>query len=236
MIPVHPSHRYRRRYYRRVATAMAVAASIHVAAFVLAPSYLPRPITVAPSPLRLVRLAAWAGSGSTTASAPEVPAGGVATAGPDAADRTPETVSASRVVTEPATAAVAPRAAPGVGPAASNPGSIPSVAGAVEGEDAAPPVFYRYDTAPRVIRRVEPDYPLEARARAEEGTVVVNANIDERGRVERAWVVAKSAPEALVSAVIDAVYQFEFIPGKERGVPVPCTVAIPFSFTLKRIP
>lgn len=226
MIPVHPSYLYRRRYYRRVATSMGVAAMLHAVAFVLAPAYVPRPLAIAPSPLRLLRLAA--SKGAEAVSGVVSPVEATATLRPDATRRLPETISATRVVTEPG----APQPEPG----RSNPGSIPSGGAAIESQDAAPPVFYRYDTAPRVIRRVDPEYPVEARLRAEEGTVVVNANIDERGHVQRAWVVAKNASEALVSAVIDAVYQYEFTPGEERGVPVRCTVAIPFTFSLKRIP
>ncbi|MGE5175679.1 MAG: energy transducer TonB [Hyphomicrobiales bacterium] len=223
MIPTHPSHRYRRRYYRRVATAMGVAATLHVAAFVLSPAYAPHPPAMRPTPLRLVRLASLA---SPALAAPAEAPAAVTPLGPRPIR--PDAPAAAPIVTE---------AAASVGVKSGGaPASIPSAAGAIEGEDAAPPVFYQYDKAPRVIRRVEPDYPPEARLRGEEGTVVVNANIDERGHVIRAWVVAKNASEALVNAVIDAVYQFEFTPGEERGIPVRCTVAIPFSFSLKRIP
>jgi protein TonB len=102
------------------------------------------------------------------------------------------------------------------------------------GERNAPPVYYDYDTAPRAVRTLEPDYPLAARNAGLEGTVVINLNLDEQGRILRAWVASSSAPDILVSAALDAVYQFEFSPGLSRGVPVRSTVAIPIRFTLKR--
>jgi TonB family protein len=102
------------------------------------------------------------------------------------------------------------------------------------GERNAPPVYYDYDTAPRAVRTLEPEYPLAARNAGLEGTVVINLNLDEQGRILRAWVASSSAPDILVSAALDAVYQFEFSPGLSRGVPVRSTVAIPLRFTLKR--
>jgi protein TonB len=85
------------------------------------------------------------------------------------------------------------------------------------------------------LKTIEPEYPLVARNAGLEGAVVINRNLDERGRILRAWVASASAPEVLIAAAIDAVYQFEFAPGLSRGVPVRSTVAIPFRFTLKRI-
>ncbi|HEX7076981.1 MAG TPA: energy transducer TonB [Candidatus Eisenbacteria bacterium] len=232
MIPVHPSYRYRRRYYRRVFAALALATAIHLTVFVVAPPMTPRAATMRPSPLRLIRLAASFRAGAP-AEAREAALAPATPAGPGGA---PETFAATRVVTEPAPAATRRVLVAGGDAAAGAGGSTLSGEGTIESEDAVPPVFYRYDTAPRVIRRVEPDYPAAARARGEEGTVVVNVNIDEKGRILRAWVAATSASEALVNAAIDAIYLFEFTPGEERGIPVRCTVAIPFSFTLMRTP
>jgi len=100
--------------------------------------------------------------------------------------------------------------------------------------DGEAEVFYAYDTPPRTKRRVTPAYPAEARAAGLEGTVVVNVNIDDHGRILRAWVAQSNAADVLVSAALDAVYQFEFEPGKSRDEPVRCTVAIPFQFHLKQ--
>ncbi|HYQ96093.1 MAG TPA: TonB family protein, partial [Candidatus Eisenbacteria bacterium] len=63
-------------------------------------------------------------------------------------------------------------------------------------------------------------------------SVVLNANVDERGRVIRVWVAQSTAPEILVEAAIDALYRFQFAPGSQQGIPVKCTVAVPFNFRL----
>ena len=95
-----------------------------------------------------------------------------------------------------------------------------------------PPVFYAFDTPPRATRRIVPEYPASAKAQMVQGTVILNVNIDEQGRIMRVWVVRSTAPEILVQAAIDAVYQFEFSPGSAHGNPVKCTVAVPFDFHL----
>jgi protein TonB len=83
-----------------------------------------------------------------------------------------------------------------------------------------------------VLRSVVPEYPAIAKLREAEGTVVLNANVDERGRVIRVWVAQATATEALIQAAVDAMYRFQFSPGSQQGVPVKCTVAVPFNFRL----
>jgi protein TonB len=83
-----------------------------------------------------------------------------------------------------------------------------------------------------VLSRVEPEYPVVARVQGSEGLVVLNANVDEHGRVMRVWVARSSAPEILVTSAIDAMYRFRFAPGSQQGIPVRCTVAVPFNFRL----
>jgi len=83
-----------------------------------------------------------------------------------------------------------------------------------------------------VIRSVVPEYPPSAKSHGAQGTVVLNANVDERGRGNRVRFVKASAPEILVQAATDALYRFEFAPGSEQGIPVKCTVAVPFNFRL----
>lgn len=230
----HPSYDARRRYYARVRWAMVVAVLVHGIAFAAAPEYTPRPAGSPPSPLRLITVAGEWRTGTTGVGT------GAASAPAEARTVTQEgaRIAESRVTTEPAEVAV-PFAAgsatdrAGTGLQSGAPAGGGFLGGSVE--DEAPPVFYNFDTAPRATRTVEPEYPAAARVRDQEGTVVVNVNIDERGRILRAWVAAKdaSASEYLVTAALDAAYQFEFTPGKQRGIPVKCTVAIPFRFKLR---
>ena len=213
----------RRNYYRRVRNAFVIAGVLHVAAFVTAPAYRPAPRVMRPDPLRLL------------------PAGAArVTAGTDFAERG-AIVPDSRIPTSPLSGVVpaeegeivSEQWAPPSGGASSPTASATGGAGGTLEDDAAP-VYYGYDTPPRALRSYEPPYPIAAKASGFEGTVVININLDERGSILRAWVASASAPELLISTALDAVYQFRFAPGLARGVPVRCTVAVPFRFFLKR--
>ena len=144
-------------------------------------------------------------------------------------------MDAAAVETTPAVRSQDAAAAPG-GPGPGSGGSGGTGSGGSGGYGEAPPVFYAYDTAPRILRRVEPIYPLEARNQGLEGTVVLHVNLDASGHIQRAWVARAAAAETLIRAAMDAIYQFEFEPGRQKDVPVPCTVAIPFAFHLNRVP
>jgi len=208
-------------YYHRIEMGIAVAFGAHLIVFAMAPPYVPRPFRLRQEePLRLVQ------PGLSTG---EPAARAAASAAPTVPPPQPAVVQSEQIESVPSTRSGAPAAAPGA-----TPGSGDAGEGVGGGEGDSPPVFYAYDTPPRAVRRVEPEYPLEARIVGSEGTVVINANIDETGRIMRAWVAQSTAPESLVEAALDAIYQFEFLPGKQGSYPVKCTVAIPFRFSLKK--
>ncbi len=206
---------FQRGYYRRVEVALVIAAVVHAGVFWLAPPYVPSPYKLASPSLRLVSAEIAAGGEANPAPARVPPL--EATRG--------ERSGGAPVVTEQL------RLPPPASPAAPGAGAAGVGFGVGESE---PPVFYAFDSPPKPTRRVEPDYPPMAMELGAQGTVVVNANVDERGRVVRAWVAQSTAPEILVQTALDAVYQFEFAPGSAHGIPVKCTVAIPFSFSLKQ--
>lgn len=214
----------RRNYYRRVRTAFIVAAVIHAALFVLAPSYRPAPAIMRPDPLRL--LPAGTGWGRSVVDLASTQAAVV----PPAARTSPLAGVIQSQEQEIASEQWAPPSAVG---GATGAAPVTAGGGGTLEEDAAP-VYYGYDTAPRALRTFEPDYPTAAKHSGFEGTVVININLDERGSILRAWVASASAPELLVATALDAVYQFQFSPGLARGVPVRSTVAVPFRFFLKR--
>jgi len=205
-------HRFQRGYYRRIEVALVIAAMAHAAVLWTSPPYVPRPFKLVSAPLRLVS-AALAGD---TAVSESVPA-----------------VSEARPIRRDV---AAPIVAEQLQPATNRPAS--SVSGPTESQvvtqegDSAPPVFYAFDNPPRITRRVYPEYPAAAKAEGAEGTVVVNVNVDEGGRIMRAWIAKASAPGILIEAALDAVYKYEFLPGSAHGHPVKCTVAIPFRFSL----
>ncbi len=215
-------------YYRRVELGVVIAVGVHALLFTLSPPYVPRPfhLPAAERPLRLVEEP----GGARVAAAP-APAPGVR-ASMDVPAPAIAAIEGEQLETVPANRARAAATVAGGGEGAAGGGG-----GAGEGTGIGdePPVFYSYETAPRVVRRVEPEYPLRARVAGEEGTVVINVNVDAAGRILRAWVAQSTAPESLVEAALDAIYQFQFLPGKQGGYPVKCTVAIPFHFSLKRV-
>lgn len=220
----------RARYRRNLKRALVVAAAIHAVLFAVIPAYRATPAHAERDWIRVVDARAWRGRDPWPASPAPTGSHGDATQ-PVAADPEPIRMEAAAAVeTSPAVRSQAAAAAPGPG-SGSGTGS-----GGSGGYDEAPPVFYAYDTAPKVLRRVEPIYPIEARNQGLEGTVVLHVNLDARGDIQRAWVARASAAETLVRAAMDAIYQFQFEPGRQRDVPVPCTVAIPFEFHLNRVP
>ena len=232
----HPAYDLRRRYHARVRKAAVAAIVLHGIVFAVAPPYTPRPAGRPSSPLRLVAVSggwgiATADAGASVGVRPREGAAPI----PTGALPRGASVVESHVTTESAVTAIS---AAGTGATirggAEVQGGVLAGGGPGLGEEG-PPVFYNFDAPPRATRRMEPDYPAAARSRDEEGTVVVNVNIDEKGRILRAWVAAKDASETLVTAALDAAYQFRFSPGTQRGTPVKCTVAIPFRFHLMNV-
>ena len=216
----------RRNYYRRVRNAFVIAGAIHVVAFLAAPAYRPVPRIMRPDPLRLLSAGGEAGR-VVDLSTPGTEQTLVSTA---------RTSPIAGVVPARGGEVISEQWAPGSvasGTSSQSGASVGAGGGSME-EDSAP-VYYGYDTPPRTLRTFEPSYPTAAKASGFEGTVVINLNLDERGRILRAWVASASAPELLITTALDAVYQFRFAPGLARGVPVKCTVAVPFRFLLKQI-
>jgi TonB family protein len=236
-LSAHPSHRLDQGYYRRVEVALALALGIHAAVMLLAPPYVPRPYRLDASPLRLVAAGAAGslGDGSREASRRVAP--------PSEADASPPRAAAfarvhPAIVTEQITSTGAPDspgsdAARKEGSGSRGPGTGAGGDGSAYGaDDGSPPVFYAFDSPPVALERAEPEYPLAAKVQGAAGLVVLNANVDERGRVIRVWVARSTAPEILVTSAIDAMYRFRFTPGSQQGIPVKCTVAVPFNFHL----
>lgn len=83
---------------------------------------------------------------------------------------------------------------------------------------------------PKVIKKVVPEYPKEAKEQRIQGIVVLECQTDKDGNV-RDVKVLKGHP-VLNQAAIDAVKQWKFEPYKEDGVPKPVkfTITVKFSF------
>ena len=87
----------------------------------------------------------------------------------------------------------------------------------------------------KVRHRAPVPYPLSAREKGEEGTVVVSVTVDRSGEVTDARVVSSTGPEELRRAVLGSVLQWHFSmdpvevsPGDRRPVPSSFEIAVGF--------
>jgi TonB family protein len=84
---------------------------------------------------------------------------------------------------------------------------------------------------PRLMKKVEPIYPEEARKAGIEGIVILEAMTDEKGNVARVKVL-KSIPE-LDQAAMDALKQWKYEPTIIDGKPTPIVFTVTVRFKLK---
>lgn len=88
--------------------------------------------------------------------------------------------------------------------------------------------------APHVIKRVEPSYNATARRDGISGIVIIEAKIDENGKV-RDTLILKDLPDNLGQAAADAIRQWEFTPGVRDGKPVPVIFNLTVDFKLNAV-
>ncbi len=145
----------------------------------------------------------------------------------------PATAGKSAAVAEMAADAVVESfAAPAAGSAgksgAALSGPVPSSAG---GGATGPK---RID-APRLLSRMEPLYPEEARRAGAEGTVAVRIEIKENGRPGDIAVVRSSGRESFDAAAVEAVRSWRFVPAQEAdsGRAVRCYTTVSVVFRLR---
>jgi protein TonB len=84
---------------------------------------------------------------------------------------------------------------------------------------------------PKLVRRIEPDYPEIARQARVEGAVILEATTDVFGRVTGVRVL-RSIP-LLDAAAVDAVRQWVYEPMVINGRPRPVTFTVTVRFVLK---
>ncbi len=85
---------------------------------------------------------------------------------------------------------------------------------------------------PKLLRRVNPDYPALARKAHVEGIVILECTINTAGRVTDVRVL-RGLP-MLDEAAVEAVKQWVFTPTLLDGVPTPVVMTITVSFSLKQ--
>ena len=101
-----------------------------------------------------------------------------------------------------------------------------------------PPGYYHVCgdvRAPQVITRVEPVYNETARKDRVSGIAIVQAMIDETGKVREAMIL-RNLPDGLGQAAADAVSQWQFSPALRDGKPVPVVFNLTVNFKLDSPP
>jgi TonB family protein len=101
------------------------------------------------------------------------------------------------------------------------------------GDSQAAPVIakVRYSTPPRLLYKIEPEYPDEARKARYEGTVVLNVEIDPAGRPRRLRVL-RGLGLGMDERALEAVEKWRFAPALDSGRPVAAPVIVEVSFRL----
>lgn len=88
-----------------------------------------------------------------------------------------------------------------------------------------------YSSMPRLVYKIEPEYPDEARKSRFEGTVVLNVEIDATGRPHILKVV-RALGLGLDERAVEAVQKWRFTPAIAAGKPTPAAVIVEVSFRL----
>ena len=106
--------------------------------------------------------------------------------------------------------------------------------------DAPPPppsgpkvVFIPYDDPPVAMTPIRPRYPEIAQEAGIEGVVVVQAFIDEKGRVKETLILKGVPNTGLDEAAMEAIRKTRFRPAKQRERAVGVWISIPVNFRLK---
>lgn len=89
--------------------------------------------------------------------------------------------------------------------------------------------------APRVVHKVQPQYPEEARKEKVTGAVILQAIIDTEGRVTDVEIL-QSVREDIDAAAGDAIRQWQFEPATLEGEPVAVYYNLTVNFRLKDKP
>lgn len=100
-------------------------------------------------------------------------------------------------------------------------------------EPQAAPRQAKIDAPPRPKKAIRPEYPRLSRLRGEQGDVIVEIVVNERGTVDEVTVVASSGYSELDAAAVKAAKAAKFNPAKADGAAVRSTARLTLNFQLK---
>jgi periplasmic protein TonB len=105
--------------------------------------------------------------------------------------------------------------------------------GTVEAPEEGPVHITVGITRPEILHKVNPRYTEPARRAGVQGTVIIEAIIDEKGRVTDQRIL-RSLPMGLDKAAMDAVQQWRFSPAMRGDSPVKVYFVLTVNFTIQR--
>jgi len=79
-----------------------------------------------------------------------------------------------------------------------------------------------------------PSYPPDAYARRQQGRVLLEAHLNERGLIEKLSISQSSGVASLDRAALETVRRWRFEPARRDGQPVPIVVTVPIRFSIER--
>ncbi|MBI1318992.1 MAG: TonB family protein [Candidatus Hydrogenedens sp.] len=120
----------------------------------------------------------------------------------------------------------------GTGDAASASGDGSSPTPGLDATTREAPASVRAE--PDYRRSPQPEYPLAARRRNQQGVVLLAVQVTAGGQAASVSVKKSSGFEALDEAAIEAVRKWEFHPAREGDTPVDSDIEVPVRFRLSR--
>lgn len=90
------------------------------------------------------------------------------------------------------------------------------------------------DKPPRILHRVQPAYPFEAKQKGISGSVMLQFVVTATGEAKEPRVISSKPKGVFDKAALDAIKQFTFVPAYKGGKPVDCIVNLPISFSLNQ--
>lgn len=93
-------------------------------------------------------------------------------------------------------------------------------------------IYRIYENAPKVLAKIDPEYPDAARQLGIEGTVFLELVVEKDGSVSLVKVI-KSIHPLLDESAVNAAYQMTFTPAMSRDIAVRAYVTFPVNFSLR---
>ncbi|WP_397392520.1 energy transducer TonB [Polynucleobacter sp.] len=84
----------------------------------------------------------------------------------------------------------------------------------------------------KALNNPKPPYPISSRENGEQGRVLLNACINDKGEIDRLDLAKTSGHPALDRSALNTVQHWRFIPAQQGGGPIPLCYRLPINFVL----